>query len=62
MKKLLLATLGISTSSLLAITPEQQVELDKIFKERAEKIQNTNISDESKKISLEFLGREKKRS
>lgn len=59
MKKLLLATLGISTS-LLAIAPEQQVEIDEIFKQREEAIQKTKISEESKQISIDFLLREKK--
>lgn len=51
MKKLLLATLGISTS-LLAITPEQQIELDKIFEGYKTKIQNNQSLSESRKESI----------
>lgn len=59
MRKLFLATLGISTS-LLAITPEQQAELDKIYQEREAKIKSTNISEESKEIAIDFLVKERK--
>lgn len=61
MKKLLLATLGISTSSLLAITPEQQVELDKIFEGYKNKIlSNQSLSEDRKESILENLNDKKK--
>lgn len=60
MKKLFLATLGISTS-LLAITPEQQAELDKIFEGYKNKIlSNQSLSEDRKESILENLNDKKK--
>ena len=59
MRKLFLATLGISTS-LLAITPEQQVELDRIFAEQKAKIESQNLNSQSKDMALRLLENQKK--
>lgn len=60
MRKLFLATLGISTS-LLAITPEQQAELDKIFEGYKNKIlSNQSLSEDRKESILEDLNDKKK--
>lgn len=60
MKKLLLATLGISTS-LLAITPEQQKQVDEIFEKKQKTLNELNISDEIKQKYSQKLAEEKKK-
>lgn len=58
MRKLFLATLGISTS-LLAITPEQQIKLNRIFKEKMERVENQNLNNEAKNMALRILENQK---
>lgn len=58
MKKTLLASLGLATS-LLAITQEQQIELDRIFKEKMQKVEKQNLNPQSKNMALRLLENQK---
>lgn len=60
MKKTLLASLGLATS-LLAITQEQQIELDKIFESQKAKIeQDQSLSEDKRASMLKILEGKKK--